>query len=143
MTTVPGRLADRVEVNAKALPARDALASLVAEDRNVCRLPDAARRRPDYEASLRLGEAVAAALESRAVAVGRKVLRELAPRARAVAAGLEVRRSAPGRGTLTGAARLSAARRPGKPVGAGTEGMREAAGAGTDSPSGHGTSTLT
>lgn len=65
-----------------------------------CRLPDAARRRPDYEASLRLGEAVAAALESRAVAVGRKVLRELAPRARAVAAGLEVRRSAPGRGSL-------------------------------------------
>lgn len=83
-------LSDGVEVNVKALPAQDALASLVAEDKNVRRLRDAVRRRPGYEASLRLGEAVAAALESRAVEAGRRVLRELTPRARAVARGPEV-----------------------------------------------------
>lgn len=83
-------LSDGVEVNVKALPAQDALASLVAEDKNVRRLRDAVRRRPGYEASLRLGEAVAAALESRAVEAGRRVLRELTPKARAVASGPEV-----------------------------------------------------
>ncbi|MFJ6836413.1 GvpL/GvpF family gas vesicle protein [Streptomyces sp. NPDC091209] len=83
-------LSDGVEVNLKALPAKDALASLVVEDKTVRRLRDEVRRRPGYEASLRLGEAVSAALESRAVEAGRRVLRELTPRARAVAAGPEV-----------------------------------------------------
>jgi len=83
-------LSGGVEVNVKALPAQDALVSLVAEDGNIRRLRDAVRRRPGYEASIRLGEAVAAALESRAVEAGQRILRELAPRARAVARGPEV-----------------------------------------------------
>jgi hypothetical protein len=83
-------LAGGVEVNIKALPAQDALASVVAEDKNVRRLRDEARRRPGYEASLQLGQAVAAALESRAAEAGRRVLRELTPKARAVASGPEV-----------------------------------------------------
>ncbi|MGW3667819.1 GvpL/GvpF family gas vesicle protein [Streptomyces sp. NPDC005141] len=80
-------LSDGVEVNVKALPAQDALASLVAEDKNVRGLRDEVRRRPGYEASMRLGEAIAAALESRAAEAGRRVLRELTPKARAVASG--------------------------------------------------------
>lgn len=83
-------LSDGVEVNVKALPAKDALASLLAEEKNVRRLRDEVRRRPGYEATLRLGEAVSAALESRAAEAGRRVLRELTPRARAVASGPEV-----------------------------------------------------
>ncbi|MFF8537390.1 GvpL/GvpF family gas vesicle protein [Streptomyces sp. NPDC015532] len=83
-------LADGVEVNVKALPAKDALASLLTQDTNVRRLRDEVRRRPGYEASLRLGEAVSAALEGRAAEAGRRILRELTPRARAVASGPEV-----------------------------------------------------
>ncbi|MEU2583511.1 GvpL/GvpF family gas vesicle protein [Streptomyces avermitilis] len=84
------RLSDGVEINVKALPAQNALADLVAEDKKVRRLRDEARRRPGYEASLRLGEAVAAALQSRAAAAGRRILRELTPLARAVAPGPDV-----------------------------------------------------
>ncbi|MFD5515652.1 GvpL/GvpF family gas vesicle protein [Streptomyces sp. NPDC127066] len=83
-------LSGGVEVNIKALPAKDALAGLLAQDTNVRRLRDEVRRRPGYEASLRLGEAVSAALEGRAAEAGRRVLRELTPRARAVASGPEV-----------------------------------------------------
>ncbi|MDX2526312.1 GvpL/GvpF family gas vesicle protein [Streptomyces europaeiscabiei] len=83
-------LSDGVEVNVKAFPAQNALRSLVAEDRTVRRLRDEARRRPGYEANLRLGEAVAAALESRAAEAGRRLLRDLTPRARAVASGPKV-----------------------------------------------------
>ncbi|MEU3223338.1 GvpL/GvpF family gas vesicle protein [Streptomyces sp. NPDC006976] len=78
------------EINVKALAAQDALADVVVEDGTVRKLREAARRRPGYEASIRLGEAVAAALARRASAAGRRVLRELTPRARAVAAGPEV-----------------------------------------------------
>ncbi|MCX4578482.1 GvpL/GvpF family gas vesicle protein [Streptomyces sp. NBC_01571] len=83
-------LDDGVEVNVKAFPAQNALGSLVAEDKHVRRLRDEARRRPGYEANVRLGEAVATALDSRAAEAGRRVLRELTPRARAVATGPEV-----------------------------------------------------
>ncbi|OQQ14693.1 gas vesicle protein [Streptomyces sp. M41(2017)] len=83
-------LSNAIEVNVKVLSAQDALASVVAEDKNVRRLRDTLRRQPGYEASLRLGEAVAAALDSRALDAGRHVLRELAPRARAVAQGPDV-----------------------------------------------------
>jgi hypothetical protein len=83
-------LSDGVEVNVKALPAKDALASLLTQDMNVRRLRDEVRRRPGYEASLRLGEAVSAALEGRAAEAGRRILRELTPRARAVVSGPEV-----------------------------------------------------
>ncbi|MFD0020640.1 GvpL/GvpF family gas vesicle protein [Streptomyces sp. NPDC058382] len=84
------RLAGRIEINVKALPAQNALPSLVAEETNVRRLREAARRNPGYEASLRLGEAIAAALTRRAAAAGQRVLRELASAAHAVAAGPEV-----------------------------------------------------
>ncbi|WP_328315114.1 GvpL/GvpF family gas vesicle protein [Streptomyces sp. NBC_00442] len=83
-------LSGAVEFNVKALPAQDALASVVAEDKAVRRLRDAVRRQPGYEASLRLGQAVAAALEGRALEAGRRMLQELAPRARAVAQGPDV-----------------------------------------------------
>lgn len=84
------QLAGCHEINVKALAAQDALADVVAEDSTVRKLREAARRRPGYEASIRLGEAVATALARRASAAGRRVLRELTPRARAVAAGPEV-----------------------------------------------------
>lgn len=83
-------LADGVEINVKALPAQNALGSLIAEHKNVRRLRDEARRRPGYEANVRLGEAVATALESRAAEAGRRVLRELTSRARAMAPGPDV-----------------------------------------------------
>ena len=84
------QLAGRIEINVKALPAQDALPALVAEDQNVRRLREAARRHPGYEESLRLGEAIASALARRAAAAGQRLLRELAPEARAVAPGPEV-----------------------------------------------------
>lgn len=84
------RLDGHVEVNVKALPAPDSLARVVVEDAAVRRLRDEARRRPGYEASVRLGEAVASALARRAAEAGREVLRELAPLARAAAAGPDV-----------------------------------------------------
>lgn len=83
-------LTDGVEINLKALPAQDALAVVVAEEHQVRRLRDEVRRRPGYEASVRLGEAVAAALSRRAGDAGKKILRTLTPMARAVAAGPEV-----------------------------------------------------
>jgi hypothetical protein len=83
------RLAGRVEVNVKALPAQDSLAVLVAEEKNVWQLREDARRHPGYEANLRLGEAIAAALTRRATTAGERILRELAPRAHEVAAGPE------------------------------------------------------
>ncbi|HWU04914.1 MAG TPA: GvpL/GvpF family gas vesicle protein [Streptomyces sp.] len=79
-----------VEINVKALPAQDALAAVVAEEKDVRRLREAVRRRPDYEANVRLGEAVATALSRRASAAGKKLLHKLTPMARAVAAGPEV-----------------------------------------------------
>ncbi|MEW1627784.1 GvpL/GvpF family gas vesicle protein [Streptomyces sp. NPDC089173] len=84
------RVEGHVEMNVKALPAHDALAALVAGDATVRRLRDATRRRPGYEASVRLGEAVASALARRAAEAGRRALRELAPMARATAGGPEV-----------------------------------------------------
>ena len=84
------RLSGRVEVNVKALPAQNGLAALLREDEKVRQLRAAAVRRPGYEANLRLGEAVAAALSRRAAEAGRRLIRELTPLARAVATGPEV-----------------------------------------------------
>jgi hypothetical protein len=84
------RLTGGVELNVKAFPTHDALAVLVDEDRNIRRLREDVRRRPGYEASLRLGEAIAAALAARATEAGRRVLRELTPMAREVATGPDV-----------------------------------------------------
>ncbi|MEU5036189.1 GvpL/GvpF family gas vesicle protein [Streptomyces sp. G9] len=85
-----GRLDGHVEVNVKALPAPDSLARVVKEDAAVRRLREEARRRPGYEASVRLGEAVATALAQRAAEAGREVMRELAPLAREAAKGPDV-----------------------------------------------------
>uniref|UniRef100_A0AAU2VI86 GvpL/GvpF family gas vesicle protein n=1 Tax=Streptomyces sp. NBC_00008 TaxID=2903610 RepID=A0AAU2VI86_9ACTN len=84
------RLAGHIEINVKVLPAQNALEALVAEDTRVRQLRAAARRAPGYEASLRLGEAIAGALTRRAAAAGQQILRELAPAARAAVAGPEV-----------------------------------------------------
>ncbi|MEV7659940.1 GvpL/GvpF family gas vesicle protein [Streptomyces anulatus] len=84
------RVAGHIEMNVKALPAHGSLAALVAEDAAVQRLRDATRRRPDYEANVRLGAAVASALARRAAEAGRRALRDLAPMARATAGGPEV-----------------------------------------------------
>ncbi|MFE8972172.1 GvpL/GvpF family gas vesicle protein [Streptomyces cyaneofuscatus] len=84
------RVAGHVEMNVKALPAHDSLAALVAGEATVRRLREAARRRPGYEADVRLGEAVASALARRAGEAGRRALRDLAPMARATAGGPEV-----------------------------------------------------
>ncbi|MYU25265.1 GvpL/GvpF family gas vesicle protein [Streptomyces sp. SID8352] len=83
-------LADGIEINVKALPAQDSLASVVAEERTVRRLRDEVRRRPGYEANVRLGQAVATALARRAAEAGQRILRALTPLAREVAPGPEV-----------------------------------------------------
>ncbi|MFG2826847.1 GvpL/GvpF family gas vesicle protein [Streptomyces sp. NPDC048434] len=83
-------LAGRVEINVKAMPADDSLAALVQGDATIRGLREAVRRRPSYEANMRLGEAVATALSRRAAEAGHDIVRELTPRARAVAAGPEV-----------------------------------------------------
>ncbi|MFI6605791.1 GvpL/GvpF family gas vesicle protein [Streptomyces sp. NPDC050507] len=84
------RLAGRIEINVKVLPAQNALEALVAEDKSVQKLRAAARRSPGYEASVRLGEAISGALTRRAVAAGQRILRELASTARAAVPGPEV-----------------------------------------------------
>ncbi|MFI9357723.1 GvpL/GvpF family gas vesicle protein [Streptomyces lydicus] len=83
-------LAGRVEINVKATPANDALAALVAADAGIRGLRDAMRRRPGYEANVRLGEAVATALARRAAEAGHDVVDALRKRAHASAAGPEV-----------------------------------------------------
>ncbi|HEY9328969.1 MAG TPA: GvpL/GvpF family gas vesicle protein [Streptomyces sp.] len=81
------RLDGCFEINIKAFPAQNALATLVAEEKSVRQLREAARKNPGYEASVRLGEAIAAALTRRAAAAGQRLHRELGPRARAAAPG--------------------------------------------------------
>jgi hypothetical protein len=75
------RLTGRVEFNLKALPAADALAALLRDDAGVRRLRDAARAKPGYEASVKLGEAVASALARRAADAGEEAVRRLRPSA--------------------------------------------------------------
>ncbi|MFE3548384.1 GvpL/GvpF family gas vesicle protein [Streptomyces kronopolitis] len=83
-------VAGRVEINVKALQADEALPALVRDDAAIRRLRDAVRRRPSYEANVRLGEAVATALARRAAEAGREIVRELSSTAHAVCAGPEV-----------------------------------------------------
>ncbi|WP_329459580.1 GvpL/GvpF family gas vesicle protein [Streptomyces sp. NBC_01497] len=84
------RVAGRVEMNVKALPASDALAHLVREDSGIRRLREEARRRPGYEANVKLGEALVSALSGRAAVAGRQAVVLLTPLSHAVAAGPEV-----------------------------------------------------
>lgn len=84
------RAAGRVEINVKAMQADDSLAALLKGDATIRGLREAVRRRPSYEANVRLGEAVASALARRAADAGREVVRELMPSAHATSAGPEV-----------------------------------------------------
>ncbi|MFD4114974.1 GvpL/GvpF family gas vesicle protein [Streptomyces niveus] len=63
------RLDSRVEMNIKITPVQDNLAALIREDPVVRRIREETRRRPGYEANVRLGEAVAAGLRRRAAVV--------------------------------------------------------------------------
>ncbi|RKN40909.1 gas vesicle protein [Streptomyces hoynatensis] len=85
------RLTGRVEFNLKAFPVEDSLADLVREDPTVRRLRERARRRPGYEASLRLGEAIATGLGRRAAEAVAETLRRLTPLAESTAPGPEVK----------------------------------------------------
>ncbi|MCF6525390.1 GvpL/GvpF family gas vesicle protein [Streptomyces sp. JJ36] len=67
----------RIEMNLKALPVQDSLPELVREDPGVRRLREEARRRPGYEANVRLGEAVARGLEQRAARAAAQAVGEL------------------------------------------------------------------
>jgi Gas vesicle synthesis protein GvpL/GvpF len=71
------RLVGRVEMNVKARPASGALAAVIGQEPRIRQLRDAARRRPGYEANLRLGEAVAHALTRRAADAAQDAVREL------------------------------------------------------------------
>ena len=84
------RVDGRVEMNLKAMPAEDSLEPLVREDAQVRRLREEARRRPGYEANLRLGEAVAAALGRRAAAAAAEAVEEFGRLADGTAAGPEL-----------------------------------------------------
>lgn len=83
-------LSGRTELNVKVLPAQDTLDVLVRVDPNVRRLREAARRSPDFETKVRLGEAIAAALARRAAEAGQRAVGELKPLAHAVCMGPEV-----------------------------------------------------
>lgn len=72
------RVAGRFEMNVQADVAEDGLTALLREDAQVRRLRDEVRRRPGYEANLRLGEAVAAGLDRRARHAAREVMDDLA-----------------------------------------------------------------
>ncbi|MET8677843.1 GvpL/GvpF family gas vesicle protein [Streptomyces sp. NPDC004647] len=71
------RLDGLQEMNLKALPAQGFLDALIREDALVRRLREETRRRPGYEANVRLGEAVAAGLTRRAADAAAKLLAEL------------------------------------------------------------------
>ncbi|MFE2095259.1 GvpL/GvpF family gas vesicle protein [Streptomyces sp. NPDC059460] len=60
------RIDGQFEMNLKVMPSEGSLADLVREDKQVRRLRKEVRRRPGYEASVRLGEAVASGLRRRA-----------------------------------------------------------------------------
>ncbi|MFJ9407158.1 GvpL/GvpF family gas vesicle protein [Streptomyces sp. NPDC101393] len=84
------RVDGRVEINVKAMSADDSLAALVKEEPTIRRLREAVRKRPTYEANVRLGEAVATALSRRAAEAGQGIVRDLEPLARTLSPGPEV-----------------------------------------------------
>lgn len=75
------RVAYRVEMNVKAMPPQGeaALARLLAEEPGLRAMRDRGLRRPGYEASVRLGQAVSDALERRATLAAARVRRGLVP----------------------------------------------------------------
>ncbi|MEU6647780.1 GvpL/GvpF family gas vesicle protein, partial [Saccharomonospora sp. NPDC046836] len=75
------RVGGRVEMNVKAMPPQGeaALARLLAEEPGLRAMRDRGLRRPGYEASVRLGQAVSDALERRATLAAARVRRGLVP----------------------------------------------------------------
>jgi hypothetical protein len=70
---------DCVEMNVKGVPVPDCFTDLVRRDEKLRRLAQRTRRRPDYEANVRLGEALAKAVRREARGAARAVLAGLAP----------------------------------------------------------------
>ncbi|OON82665.1 GvpL/GvpF family gas vesicle protein [Streptomyces tsukubensis] len=81
------RVTDRVEMNVKVGPAQDRLAELLRQEPHLQRLRRVARAQPGYENDVRLGEAVATALEQRAGQAADVVVRALAEVAAEAVAG--------------------------------------------------------
>lgn len=71
------RLDSRIEMNIKITPVQDNLAALIREDAVVRGLREETRRRPSYEANVRLGEAVAAGLRRRAAVAAARLPAQL------------------------------------------------------------------
>ncbi|QKW09988.1 GvpL/GvpF family gas vesicle protein [Streptomyces sp. NA04227] len=84
------RLEGRLELNVKALPVQEAVASLLREDARLRRLRQEVRLRPGYEANIRLGEAVATGLARRAAAAAETALQEFTALAEECVRGPEV-----------------------------------------------------
>lgn len=84
------RVAGKVEMNLKASPAEGALPEVARQDPHVRLLRLQARRRPGYQASLRLGEAIATALGRRAAQAAAEVAASLAALADDTSSGPEV-----------------------------------------------------
>lgn len=83
------RVDGRVEMNVRANAVDDGLADIVRQDPRVRLLRHEARRRPGYEANIRLGEAVAAAVGRRAARAGTEVLAALTGLTREIQRGTE------------------------------------------------------
>lgn len=83
------RVEGHVEMNVKAHAVEDDLAGIVRQDPRVRSLRQEARRRPGYEVNVRLGEAVAAAVQRRAAQAGAEVLTALTGLARETVRGAE------------------------------------------------------
>jgi hypothetical protein len=84
------RVAGRCEMNLKASPVEAGVADLVREDPRLQRLRQESRRRPGYDVSIRLGEAVETGLRRRAVGAAQQVASVLSGLADEVQAGPEV-----------------------------------------------------
>lgn len=72
------RVEGRCELNLKASPVEGGLADLVRDDPRLRQLREESRRRPGYDVSIRLGEAVVAALRRRAAEAAREAAEVLA-----------------------------------------------------------------
>ncbi|MFE2378665.1 GvpL/GvpF family gas vesicle protein [Streptomyces sp. NPDC059398] len=89
-TAVLQRLDERVEMNVKITPVQDCLEALLREDPVVRQVREETRRHPGYEASIRLGEAVAAGLRRRAAVAAARLPVEFAEIADEMRPGPEV-----------------------------------------------------
>lgn len=89
-TAALDRVAGRCELNLKASPVEAGLADLVRSDPRLQRLQQESRRRPGYDVSIRLGEAVMAGLRRRAAEAAHQVAAALTALADEVTPGPDV-----------------------------------------------------